>query len=93
MTKGIKRVLTMRAHPGVMSVAQRIVSNEIWLQQVFSAEAARSGGVVRRKVADVERKIGRRAFELEVRQRGWHLLLCGGQYVVVCSREPIRIIV
>ena len=63
-----------------------------WLDQVFRAKSAARGGVVRRRVADVEREIGRATFELEVRRRGFHLLECGGQYIVVCSSEPVRMI-
>jgi hypothetical protein len=32
-----------------------------------------SGDVMRRKICDVERKVGRAAQELEVRRRGFHL--------------------
>mgnify|MGYP006336967013 len=76
-----------------MSIVQTITANDIWLGQIFASEAAKSGGVVRRSIADVERKVGRRALELAVRQRGWHLIECGGQFVIVCSREQVRIIV
>jgi len=76
-----------------MSLAVRISANEAWLAQIFSAAQAGSGGVVRRKIRDVERRIGRRALELAVRQKGWHLLECGGQFVIVCSREQLRVLV
>jgi hypothetical protein len=76
-----------------MSFDQTITGNDIWLNQIFASEAAKSGGVVRRNIEDVERKVGRRAVELAVRQRGWHLIECGGQFVIVCSREQVRIIV
>jgi hypothetical protein len=76
-----------------MSFDQTITGNDIWLNQIFASEAAKSGGVVRRSIEDVERKVGRRAVELAVRQRGWHLIECGGQFVIVCSREQVRIIV
>ena len=76
-----------------MSIVQTITANDIWLGQIFAPEAAKSGGVVRRSIADVERKVGRRALELAVKQRGWHLIECGGQFVIVCSREQVRIIV
>ena len=32
---------------------------DLWLRQLFSAQAARDGGVVRRSVRDVERILGR----------------------------------
>ena len=63
-----------------------------WLEQIFRAKAAVTGGVIRRKVRDVDREIGRDALELEVRRRGFHLLECGGDFVIVCSSAPIRIV-
>jgi hypothetical protein len=67
-------------------------SGQDWLDQVFRAKAASCGGVLRRKVRDVEREIGRDALELEVRRRGFHLLECVGDFVIVCSPVPIRIL-
>jgi hypothetical protein len=63
-----------------------------WLDQIFRAKAAASGGVIRRSIRDVEREIGRDALELEVRRRGFHLLECGPHFVIVCSPAPIRVI-
>jgi Trk K+ transport system NAD-binding subunit len=63
-----------------------------WLDQIFRAKAAREGGVVRRKLADIDREIGRAALELEVRRRGFHMIECGDHAVVICSKEPIRIV-
>ena len=63
-----------------------------WLDQIFRAKAAASGGVVRRKVCDVEREIGRDALELAVRRRGFHLLECGTDFVIVCNTAPIRVV-
>ena len=33
-----------------------------WLDQIFRARAAQTGGVLRRKVADVDREVGRAAW-------------------------------
>lgn len=63
-----------------------------WLDQVFRAKTAAQGGVLRRRIADVEREVGRAEFELEVRRRGFRLIECGGHFVVICTRDPIRII-
>jgi hypothetical protein len=63
-----------------------------WLDQIFRAKAAREGGVIRRKLADIDREIGRAALEREVRRRGYHMLECGGHAVILCTREPIRIL-
>lgn len=63
-----------------------------WIRQIFASKTARSGGVVRRAVRDVDREIGRDALELEVRRRGYRMVECGGQYVIFCSADPIRVI-
>lgn len=63
-----------------------------WIDQVFKARAVTTGGVLRRSVAWVEHEIGRDRFIGEVRRRGFHMLECGGQFVVVCSDSPIRMI-
>ncbi|MFN3643470.1 MAG: hypothetical protein ACK4TB_11180 [Gemmobacter sp.] len=66
--------------------------NEVWRDQIFAAKAAREGGIIRRAVRDVEREIGREALELEVRRRGFHLLECGGQFLIICNRGHLRVI-
>jgi len=60
---------------------------------MMSSRAARDGGVVRRKVRDVERIIGRAAFEAEIRRRGFHVVENAGQFVIFCNAESIRQIV
>jgi len=69
-----------------------ISDNDIWLCQIFGARAALTGGVVRRKRADVERKVGLARLELEVRRRGFHMIACGSQIVIVCDKAPVRVI-
>lgn len=66
--------------------------DEQWFQQIFSAKAVQTGGVVRRKICDVERKVGRRALELEVRRRGFHLVEAGTQFIIIFSRGEIRVL-
>lgn len=63
-----------------------------WLDQIFRAKSARTGGVVRRKIADVEREVGREALELAVRRRGFHMIECDRDFVIICSRAPIKIL-
>ena len=54
-------------------------------KEIFDAKSARKGGIVRRAVRDVDREIGRAAFVAEVSRRGFHLIECGGQYIVICN--------
>lgn len=63
-----------------------------WMRQMFSAKAARDGGVVRRKVSDVDRIVGRAAFEAELRRRGYRAVENAGQFVIFCNREPVRLV-
>jgi hypothetical protein len=65
---------------------------QLWLRQTFSAKAALDGGVVRRSVRDVERIMGRAAFEAESRRRGFRAVENAGQYVILCNRAPVRLI-
>lgn len=73
--------------------AGHLPTNEQWLRQLFSAKAATSGGVVRRSRADVERKVGLKALELEVRRRAFHMLEAGDQIIIVCHPGSIRLLV
>jgi hypothetical protein len=68
------------------------VAAEAWLRHIFSAKAALEGGVVRRKVQDVDRIIGREAFAAEVRRRGFRAVENAGQYVIFCNRNAMRLI-
>ena len=58
---------------------------------MFSARAAREGGIVRRSVRDVERIVGRHRFEQELARRGFHAVENSGQYVVFCNNAPVHI--
>ncbi len=68
------------------------LSAEIWLRQIFSAQAARDCSVVRRQVRDVERLVGRDAFEREVKRRGYSAIENAGQYVIFCNHEGLRLV-
>ncbi|CAN1519684.1 hypothetical protein MCELHM10_01058 [Paracoccaceae bacterium] len=63
-----------------------------WLDTVFQAKAAQCGGIVRRAVRDVEREIGRDAFIAAVRRRRFHLVECGGQFIVICNPGHLQVI-
>lgn len=69
-----------------------LTQDELWLKQIFEAKSVRTGGVVRRKVNDVISKVGREALELEVRRRGFHLIEAGSQFIIICSKDDIRLI-
>ena len=61
-----------------------------WLAQMFSSAEARRGGVVKRRIRDVERLVGREAFAREVARRGFQAVENGRHFVVFCNGAPIR---
>ena len=61
-----------------------------WFRHLFDAKAAKDGGVVRRKVRDMERMVGRDTFEREIARRGFTAVENAGQVVIFCNHEPIR---
>lgn len=63
-----------------------------WLDSVFHCRATTTGGVIRRQVMDVEREVGRDAFEAEVRRRGFRLLRTRHHYLIVCDPGPIEVL-
>jgi hypothetical protein len=65
---------------------------QAWLDDLFAAKAVGKGGIVRRAVRDVEREIGRNPFIAEVRRRGFHLIECGGQFIVICNTGQMQVI-
>lgn len=67
-------------------------TNPTWCDAIFSAKAAKTGGVVRRSVRDVEREIGRQAFIAEVTRRQFHLIECAGQFIVICSDADLNVL-
>jgi len=60
---------------------------------MFASKAAIRGQVIRRKVRDIEKFVGRRAFERELKRRGFQAVENAGQVIIFCNREPIRRIV
>lgn len=75
-----------------MYFAQEYINPDGWIDQIFSAKAARTGGIVRRSVKWIEREVGLDRFEMAVKQRGFHLLECGGQYIVICGNNALKVI-
>ena len=66
---------------------------ERWLQSLFSAQAVNRGGLVHRKVRDVERYVGLEAFQAEVARRGFQLIENNGIYIVLCNAARARMVV
>lgn len=69
------------------------LSSDAWITDLFSSKAARQGAVIRRKLRDIERYVGRSRFENELRRRGYHAVENAGQLIIFCNQEPIRRVV
>ncbi len=74
-------------------IAPERLSPEGWIFHLFSSQAAREGGVVRRQLRDIERYVGREPFLAEMRRRGYTVVENAGQFVIFCNREPVKRIV
>ena len=66
---------------------------EIWLRNVFAAAEVRKGGVLKRKIRDIERLCGQDLFLDEARRRGFQVVRNSRHLVVFCNGEPIRRVV
>lgn len=69
-----------------------IPTGQVWINQIFSAQSVRNGGVVRRSRADVKKYASFSALKKEVLNRGFHLIRTGDQYVVLCHKGELRVI-
>lgn len=64
------------------------IDTRAWLDDLFSAKAVEKGGIVRRAM----REVGRAVLVGEVRRRGFHLIECGGQFIVICNPGQMQVI-
>jgi hypothetical protein len=77
--------------PGMASLHIPITPDR-WILQLFSAKSVAEGGIIRRRVEDVERLVGRRRFLLEVDRRGFHVVENAGQFIIFCNQEPVTVL-
>ena len=69
------------------------MSPDVWISHLFASQAAREGAVIRRKIRDVERFVGREPFLDELKRRGFPVVENAGQFVIFCNCEPVRRVV
>ena len=67
------------------------MSPYVFINNIFRADAAKKGGVVRRSKKDVETIASYAELEKEVKRRNFHLLEAGGQYVIVCTTAKLTV--
>lgn len=73
-----------------MSQLDRHLSAEGWLLHLFSSKSACQGGVIRRKLTDIDRYVGRDRFKAELDRRGYRAVENAGQIIVFCNQDPIK---
>ena len=64
-----------------------------WINQIFTAEQVNSGNVVRRSIDDIQKYASMDELETEVRNRNYHLVICGEQALIICNPGHIRIVI
>ncbi len=69
----------------------RLTPNE-WIQQIFQAKAANGGGIVRRRIDLVARIASEEKLKAEVLRRGFHMVMSGDQYVILCNSGQFNVI-
>ncbi len=62
---------------------------EMFFSSLFDSKAVQNGAVIRRKVRDVERLVGRDTFLAELDRRGYRAVENAGQFVTFCNAEPV----
>lgn len=66
-------------------------SPDHWLSAAFSSTTATTGGVIKRRITDIDRIVGRDRFLGEVRARGFQAVENGDSLVVFCNAQPVRL--
>ncbi|QFT63693.1 hypothetical protein SAMN05421853_103397 [Roseivivax halotolerans] len=69
------------------------LSPEAWIEGVFSSKSAMRGQVIRRARRDVDRYAGLERLLSEVGRRGYRAIENGGQVIIFCNNEPVRVLV
>ena len=69
------------------------VDMSAWIDQIFEAEQAANGNVVRRSVDDVSKYASEEELIEEVKKRGYHLVKCADQFLIICNGGNIKIII
>jgi hypothetical protein len=62
-----------------------------FINDLFRAKAVKKGGIVRRKIANVEKYASTEYLFKEVQERGFHLVETGDQYVIICNSGNFKL--
>lgn len=67
-------------------------ARERWFKRIFSAQAARNGGIIRRSVDTVQGIASEAELVVHVKARGFHMVRSGDQYVILCHHGDFKLI-
>lgn len=56
-----------------------------WIQQIFQSKIAKRGGIVRRKLSSIDRYASRAALKAACKDRGYHIVEHGDQWLIFCD--------
>ncbi len=62
-----------------------------FINRIFDAKAVKNGGIVRRKIANVEKYASLKYLVKETEARGFHLIETGDQYVIICNAGNFKL--
>ena len=63
-----------------------------WINQIWNARAAKTGGIVRRNVDSVKTYASVKELKSAVKAKGFHLLRSGNQYLIFCHAGKFKVI-
>ena len=64
-----------------------------FLDRIFESKMAKAGGIVRRKRSSIDNQITRGKLLEEVMRRGFHILEIGDQWVIICNKGKLQLII
>jgi len=62
-----------------------------FINRIFEAKAAKSGGIVRRKIANIKKFASIPHLVKEVEARGFHLIETEDQFVIFCNSGDFKL--
>ncbi len=63
------------------------MNKDEFLDRLFSTKSANSGGIIRRKISEVDKYVSRQNLVEEVEARGFHMIATWDQYVIFCCSK------
>jgi hypothetical protein len=67
-------------------------NSQEFIDKIFGAKQAQTGGVVRRSSEDVHRYASEAELVAAVKERGFHMVQSGDQFVIFCNQGEFKII-